>query len=79
MPRIVPRSCHRTSNSSLEVRMTGIAWGWIVRTWESGSQVRNAKTSMVSIPVVTLRTDDQLGSQTPTKKLRGRSPLKVNQ
>lgn len=46
MPRIVPRSCHRTSDSSLEVRVTGIAWGWIVRTWESGSQVRNAKTAM---------------------------------
>src|SRR6202044_2233162 len=68
----------QVSTSSGVVRITGIAFGWMVPTSAFGSVVRNAKMPLVGPPSLTFRTDVQL-VQMPAKQARGRLSSSANQ
>src|ERR1700722_19624415 len=68
----------QVSTSPGVVRITGIAFGWMVPTSAFGSVVRKAKMSFVVSPSLTFRTDVQL-VQMPAKQTRGRVSSSANQ
>src|SRR3984957_4571063 len=68
----------QVSPSAGVVRITGIAFGWMVPTSAFGSVVRKAKMSLVVSPSLTFRTDVQL-VQMPAKQARGRLSSSANQ